>query len=103
MSNKNRFIIILIVVFVILPFILSLFNFYTDWLFFKETGFTQLFTTALSAKVGAGLFFGAVMLTFTMINLLLANGAKFPQTNIFVDGGTIYRLKRDEAARLVRP
>ncbi|ABQ25108.1 UPF0182 family membrane protein [Geotalea uraniireducens] len=100
---KNKFIIILVVVAVILPFISSLINFYTDWLFFVETGFTSVFTTTLAAKVGAGLFFGVLLFIFAMINLHFSNRAKFPQTNIFVEGRNIYQVKRDEAARLAKP
>ena len=68
---KNKFILILIAVFVVLPFISSLLNFYTDWLFFVETGFTSVFTTTLTAKIGAGLFFGVLLLIFALINLYL--------------------------------
>jgi len=103
MFKKNRFIIILIAVFVVLPFISSLINFYTDWLFFVETGFTSVFTTTLAAKVGAGLFFGVLLFIFAMINLHFSNRAKFPQTNIFVEGRNIYQVKRDEVARLAKP
>ena len=55
---KNKFILILILVSVLSPFISYLLNFYADWLFFVETGFSSVFTTTLYAKVGAGLFFG---------------------------------------------
>lgn len=103
MLKKNRFIIILVAVFVVLPLIMSLLNFYTDWLFFVETGFTSVFMTTLTAKIGAGLFFGVLMFIFAMINLHFPNRAKFPQTNIFVEGRNIYQVKRDEAARLAKP
>jgi uncharacterized membrane protein (UPF0182 family) len=100
---KNKFILILIAVFVVLPFIASLLNFYTDWLFFVETGFTSVFTTTLTAKIGAGLFFGVLLFIFAMINLHFPNRAKFPRANIFVEGRNIYQVKRDEAAQLAKP
>jgi uncharacterized protein len=103
MFKKNKIILILIAVFVVLPFIASLLNFYTDWLFFVETGFTSVFTTTLTAKIGAGLFFSVLLFVFAMINLHFPNRAKFPQANIFVGGRNIYQVKRDEAARLAKP
>lgn len=103
MFMKNRLVIVLIVVALILPFISSLVNFYSDWLFFVETGFTKVFTTTLTAKLGAGLFFGLLLLIFLLINLYFANRAKFPGMNIFVEGGNIFRLNRVETERLVRP
>ena len=103
MLKKNRFIIILVVAAVVLSSISSLLHFYTDWLFFVETGFTSVFTTTLTAKIGAGLFFGALWFIFAMVNLHFPNRAKFPLMNVFVGGGTIHRIKRDEAARLALP
>ena len=47
--------------------------------------------------------FGALVLTFALLNLFQALRAKFPSTNVFIPGGEIYRAKRDEAVRLVRP
>jgi len=46
---KNKFILILIIVAVIFPFLSYVLNFYTDWLFFVETGFSSVFTTTLYA------------------------------------------------------
>ncbi|MBP1727801.1 MAG: hypothetical protein H6Q56_174 [Deltaproteobacteria bacterium] len=99
---KNKFILILILVTVLSPFISSLLNFYADWLFFVETGFSAVFTTTLYAKVGVGLFFGAVLFAVIIINLFYANRTHFPNTGIFIAGGG-YRYKRDEAMRLVKP
>jgi uncharacterized membrane protein (UPF0182 family) len=103
MFKANRFIIIAIVISLVLPALLGLLTFWTDWLFFVETGFASVFTTTLTAKIGAGLFFGVVLFVFAMINLHFPNRAKFSQTNVFVEGRNIYQLKRDEAARLAKP
>ncbi len=81
--------------------IFSLLNLCTDWLFFDEIGQTSVFTTTLSAKIAAGAAFGALMLLFTLANLLYACRANFPLVGIF--GGNFMRLKREEAARLARP
>ncbi|MDD2271300.1 MAG: UPF0182 family protein [Desulfuromonadaceae bacterium] len=99
---KNKFILILILVAVVLPFASSLISFYTDWLFFVETGFSSVFTTTLYAKTAAGLLFGAVLFAVLLINVLFANRAHFPYSGIFMVGGNI-RVQRDEVARFVKP
>jgi uncharacterized protein len=100
---KNRFIPILIAFFVLLPFMSSLLEFYGDLLFFAETGYSSVFTTTLTAKIGTGLFFGGLMFIFAMINLHFPNRAKFSRANIFVDGKNIYQIRRDEAEKLAAP
>ncbi len=103
MFNKQKLIPFFIALFVILPFMSSLVGFYTDWLFFVETGFSSVFTTTLYAKTGAGLFFGLFLFVFALINLFLANRAKFPLTGMFIVGGGNFRLNKDDAVRLVKP
>jgi len=99
---KNKFMLILILMAVVLPFASSLISFYTDWLFFVETGFASVFTTTLYAKTAAGLFFGAVLFAVLLINVLYANRAHFPYSGVFMVGGNI-RVQRDEVARFVKP
>src|SRR5512137_2803280 len=103
MVSKNRFIVILVVVALLLPFLAALVTFYTDWLFFVETGFAAVFTTTLVAKIGAGLFFGILLFLFALGNLLAANKPEFRSAGFSVAGGNIYRLQRNEAARLAKP
>ncbi|MEI6703577.1 MAG: UPF0182 family protein [Deltaproteobacteria bacterium] len=100
---KNKFILVLIFVSVILPIVSSLLSYYTDWLFFVETGFSSVFTTTLYAKFGVGLFFGTLLFVVVMINLHFANRANLPYTGIFIVGGGNLRINRDDAARLVKP
>jgi len=103
MLRKNRLIIIFFIALLIVPFLSSLVDFYTDWLFFVETGFTSVFGTNLTAKLASGLGFGAVFLLFALANLHVANRAPFPLRGSFPLGGNVYRLKKDDAARLVAP
>jgi uncharacterized membrane protein (UPF0182 family) len=103
MFKKNRFVILLIAIFVLLPFLSSLIGFYVDWLFFAETGFTSVLTTTLAAKVGSGLSFGAVFLLFVLVNLHFAYRASLSTARIFPGSGKVYRMKPDDAARFVRP
>ena len=103
MYNKYKLIPFFIVLIVIIPFISSLISFYTDWLFFVETGFSSVFTTTLYAKLGSGLFFGLFFFAFALINLFIANKAKFPPTELYIVGVDNLRIKRDELVRLVKP
>jgi uncharacterized protein len=103
MFNKYKLIPFFIALFVILPLMSSLVGFYTDWLFFVETGFSSVFTTTLYARMGAGLFFGLVLFAFALTNLFFASRAKFPPAEIFIMGAENLRLKRDELVRLVKP
>ena len=103
MFKNNRVVVVLVALLVMLPFLSFLLNFFTDWLFFAETGFTLVFTTTLAAKLGSGLFFGALFLIFALFNLHVANRGSLSVTHIFPEGGNVYRLKPDDAARLIRP
>ncbi|MBK5276188.1 MAG: UPF0182 family protein [Desulfuromonadales bacterium] len=103
MPKKNRIILIFIAFFVIIPFLSSLVGFYTDWLFFVETGFSSVFTTTLYAKTGAALFFGVLMFVFALVNLFIVNRASFPLPGMFIVGGGNFRINRDDAVRLVKP
>lgn len=100
---KHRFIFMAAIVVVVISLLSSLLAFYTDWLFFLETGFASVFTTTLAAKVGAGLVSGLILLVFALVNLHFANRAPLAPRNVFFEGGNIYRLQRDEAARLAAP
>lgn len=100
---KNRFILILIIAVVILPFASSLLGLYTDWLFFVETGFSSVFTTTMYAKTFVALFFGLFMVLVIAINLVVANRGNFPRSAFFTVGGASFRFPIDEAIRLVKP
>jgi hypothetical protein len=103
MLQKNRFFIILAVAFVALSSLSSLLALYTDWLFFVETGFSPVFTTTLTAKLGAGFFFGTLLFLIILVNLLVANRGTIARTNVFVEGSNLYRMRQDDAERLVKP
>jgi uncharacterized membrane protein (UPF0182 family) len=103
MLRKNRLVLILGTLFLLLPTIVSLLNYYTDWLFFAETGFSSVFTTTLYAKTGVGLLFGVILFAAIMTNLLYANSLRFPLAGLFVVGGLNLRMQREEAMRLVKP
>ena len=100
---KNRFILILIIVSVLLSFVASLVTFYTDWLFFAETGFSSVFTTTLYTKAGSGLLFGGLLFLVVQINLYFAYRGRFPLSGISIVGGGNIRINRNDAARIVKP
>jgi uncharacterized membrane protein (UPF0182 family) len=103
MLRKNRFVLILGAVFLLLPTIGSLLNFYTDWLFFTETGFSSVFTTTLYSQAGVGVLFGVILFAAIMSNLMYANSIRFPLPGLFIVGGLNLRMQREEAIRLVKP
>ena len=103
MIKKYGFIIVIFAVVVILPFLTSLVSFYTDWLFFGETGFSSVFTTTLYAKTGVGLLFGAILFVAALINLHFANKANFPGRGVFTIGNASFRVQRDDVLHLVKP
>jgi len=103
MSSRYKLLPFFIALIVILLFMSSLTGFYTDWLFFVETGFSSVFTTTLYAKIGAGLFFGLFLSAFLLVNLFMANKAKFSPAEIHIVGIDNLRIKREELIRLVKP
>jgi uncharacterized protein len=100
---KNRMILLLLALFILLPLVTYILSFYTDWLFFAETGYLSVFTTTIWAQTASALFFGLLMLVILQLNLHFANQGSFPLTGIFVLGGGNVRVNRDDAMRLIRP
>jgi uncharacterized protein len=99
---KNRLTTILFVLFIIFPALAYLLTYYTDWLFFVETGFSSVFVKKLYAQTGIGALFGLFLFTFLVPNLLYANKADFPHAGEYIEAGTI-RLQRNQTLPLIRP
>ncbi|MDU0459494.1 MAG: UPF0182 family protein, partial [Geobacteraceae bacterium] len=99
---KNRFILILIIVSVIFPLLSYLLSFYTDWLFFVETGFSSVFATTVYSQTIAGVGFAVLFFAFALINLRVAGRATFPYAGLFIEAGS-FRFHRGESQRFVRP
>ena len=102
MFGRYRFIPILIAATLIFSFASTLLYYYTDWLFFIETGYTSVFTTRLTAGIGAGLLFGIPTALFALVNLLVVNRFPIPSMGVFIPGAGL-RIGREEAVRLARP
>jgi uncharacterized membrane protein (UPF0182 family) len=103
MFKRKKTVILILVVFLVLPFVFSLTGLYTDWLFFKETGLSSVFATTLLARIGSGAFFAIITFAFVLLNAVVANRAKFPPARIYMAGGTIRQFSSDEAALLAKP
>lgn len=99
---KNRLTPLIVVLFAVVPALTYLLNYYTDWLFFVETGFTSVFTTKLYVQTGIGLLFGLFLFAFLVPNLLYANKAEFPHAGEYIEAGTI-RLQRNQTLPMIRP
>ena len=103
MFKKNRLVIVLVALFVVLPLLSSLIGFSADWLFFKETGFTFVLTTTLAARLGSWLGFAGFFFLFAAVNVQLADRASQSDQRLFPEGGNVYRLKKAETARILKP
>ncbi|WP_183356358.1 UPF0182 family membrane protein [Geomonas silvestris] len=101
--KKNRFVASLILLAILLPFGSSLIALCTDWLFFNQTGYREVFLTNLTAKYLSAGGFALAFLLVTLTNMHFANRIQLPQRGVFSLGGNLYRLKNDEAAKLVAP
>lgn len=103
MEKKNvRLLILLGIVFLALPFLFAFLGLFVDWLFFTETGYSSVFVKTLYAKIAAGALFGAVFLLFALANVVIANSRAFPETDIFVIGGSINPLRTLGLHRVAR-
>ncbi|MDY0384963.1 UPF0182 family protein [Trichlorobacter sp.] len=88
---------------VLFGLISTLLGYYTDWLFFVETGYAKVFTTALQTQAVASLVAGSLVFLFVMANLKYANRISFPPRSMVFEDGTIHQLQRSGLAQLVAP
>ena len=87
----KRLIGILFFVFLFLVVFLSqAVSLYTDWLWFQEVGFTQVFKTALAFKLTLAIVFGGLFFLLVYFNVKLA--AKTPTGVRFSDEETAIEL-----------
>ncbi|HOK05932.1 MAG TPA: UPF0182 family protein [Syntrophales bacterium] len=72
----------------------------TDWLWYQETGYEQVFTVTLTAKALAAALFGLPYFLFLFLNLILADrlAPRFRLTGV---GGTIELIPRQGPLRAV--
>ncbi|MCM0081619.1 UPF0182 family protein [Geomonas sp. Red32] len=103
MLKNKPFILLLLILFVLVPSFSLLVNFYTDWLFFTETGFLSILKTNIAAQAASGLSCGLFFLFFLLTNLHFAFHATANVTRIHRQGGNVYQLRADQAAHLIKP
>ena len=70
--------IIIGIIFIFLIFFSSLVSFITDWWWFQEVGYTEIFIKSLGAKVVLGLAVSIIASVFLLINFLVAVSSKIP-------------------------
>lgn len=97
------YIYILVLLFFVLPVFMGMISLYTDWLFFLETGFEEIFTKTLTTKVLSGIGFGIVFLVFCLTNTVYANRVNFPEREFFTLEGVVYPLRISSLERLIKP
>jgi len=88
MKKTKLIVIILLVILVATPLLTSLLNLYIDWLFFTETGYTDVFTKTLTTQIAAGIFFGLLFLGVAAANVVLARRLDFPRPDLYNISGT---------------
>jgi len=71
-NNMTKKLIILIVVFFLLFIVPGLVGLVTDWFWFEEIGFENIFTTILSTKIILGLAVGLITFALIYLNLKIA-------------------------------
>ncbi len=103
MFRRNKVVLVLGAILLLLPATMSLVNLSTDWLFFVETGFGSVFATILGTKIWVGLCAGTLLLACALVNLVLANRVTFPRAGYALGGNTIYQLRMNELQRLSKP
>lgn len=102
MFTKIKLLPLIIIFFILMPLIGSIISFYSDWLFFSETGYSSVFTTTFYAKTGSGFAFGVILFVILAINLFFSNRQPFPFAGPFVQIGN-FRIGRDDGLRLIKP
>jgi hypothetical protein len=100
---KAKKIILLGIIFFLLPFVFSVLNLYTDWLFFTETGYTSVFLRTLSTKISTGILFGTAFLAFVFVNITVANRVNFPERDFTVIEGVINPFRASGIERVIKP
>jgi uncharacterized membrane protein (UPF0182 family) len=68
----------LIAIFVVLIFLFNIVDFVTDWWWFSELGYSQIFIKSLGAKIGLGLVATVFAALFLFTNFSLAIRSKIP-------------------------
>ncbi|HIJ58993.1 MAG TPA: UPF0182 family protein [Nitrospirae bacterium] len=78
-------------------------GFYSDWLFFIETGYVDVFIKTLSYKALSGFIFGIVFLVFALFNLFIARTIQFPERASLSIDGMVLPIKIEGLEKLIMP
>ncbi len=105
MMKRNRtFILILAaLIFLIVFGSVTIINLYTNWLFFNEVNYPDVFTKVLSTRVLVGLAFGLSSLAFILTNVIVANRINFPSIDLLFIEQTRISLNTGGLNKVVKP
>ena len=103
MERKTvRLIIVAVIIFAVLLFSTML-GMYTDWLFFQEVSYENVFLKILSGKILTGLTVGFLSFAFIFVNLLPVVRTQFPALQIAFNDQLGISLNEDLLKKLSRP
>ncbi|MEW6067736.1 MAG: UPF0182 family protein [Nitrospirota bacterium] len=103
MHKRQFFIFISVFIILLMILVSTTINIYTDWLFFSELNYKNVFTKTLSAKFFTGLAYSFISLAFILINVIIANKAKFPPIDIFFNGQTRISMNIELLGKHIKP
>lgn len=104
MSRNKIFSPLSLVIFFILLFVtVVVTSFYSDWLFFNETGFNDVFIKTMTYKAFTGIVFGLIYLIFGLLNLFIAKRMDFPERAYLSIDGMVLPIKIENIERIIMP
>lgn len=102
MNQKNLILFIIIGLIVLISFFgSSIVDLLTDWYWFKNVGFTNIFTTILFSQIWLGIIIGVITFVFIYINLLLAS--RFSSTRIIDKDNPLKNILSEGIKKFIFP
>jgi hypothetical protein len=101
----KRNILFIVLVTILLAIGASLFaslGFYTDWLFFSEIGYEDVFRKTFFSKIWTGIISGGASLLFLLVNILIANRHNFPLSRIYHINHNLYGFKKFDINSIIK-
>ncbi len=104
MQKRIQVVIILAVaVMLTLPLLWSFLGLAAEWLFFAETGYSPVFTSILTVKIGLAAFFGLTLMAFILANFAATRKAALPPRDLFILEGAMRPVSGEAVDRIVKP
>jgi uncharacterized membrane protein (UPF0182 family) len=103
MKSRRTFILIVGFIILLLLSVSAIINIYTDWVFFNELQYENVFIKVLSTKLFLGLICGFLSLAFIMLNIIVANRSHFAPLELFLDERTKVSLNITMLSKWIKP